>query len=110
VPSEPPSAETVQEVAKRLRALAEPVRLRILYELRSGERSVGQLVERMGCSQPNVSRHLAQLHRAGMVTRRQEGKTVHYAIGDELVFEICDSLCGRVRTDVEQRARRLAGD
>ena len=92
---DPPTLETVEDVARRLRALAEPVRLRILYELRQGERSVSELVEHMGCSQPNVSRHLAQLHRAGMVTRRKEGKTVYYAVGDELVFEICDSLCGR---------------
>lgn len=98
-----PSFETVQEVAKRLRALAEPVRLRILYELRGGELSVGELVERMGCSQPNVSRHLAQLHRARMVTRRQDGKSVRYGIGDDLVFEICDRLCGRVRDEVEKR-------
>lgn len=107
---DPPNAATVQEVTRWLKALAEPLRLRILYELRGGELTVGELVARMGCSQPNVSRHLTQLHRVGIITRRQQGKTVYYAVGSELALDICDRICGRVRAEVEQRHRLLGDD
>lgn len=50
--------------------LAEPTRLRILGQLRGGERSVGELVEQLRLPQPAVSKHLKVLREAGFVSSR----------------------------------------
>ena len=95
-------------VAERLRALAEPARLQLLNELRRGERTVTELVERSGLGQANVSKHLQLLLAAGFVDRRKEGLYTWYRIADEDVFRICEIMCGRL--EVEARSRRqLAG-
>ena len=60
------TTEMLALVAERLRALAEPARLQILNELRSGECTVSELVEATGLGQANVSKHL-QLLLAGAI-------------------------------------------
>jgi DNA-binding transcriptional ArsR family regulator len=96
-----------EPVAERLRLLADATRLRILNLLRQGERSVVDIAGRVGASQPNVSRHLALLLRAGMVTRRQEGRQVHYRVVDPFVDQICEAICGSLRAHVDRQAQRL---
>ena len=49
------SRESLEQIAARFRALSEPTRLAILQELKSGEMTVGELVEAVGLSQANVS-------------------------------------------------------
>lgn len=63
-----------------LRALAEPTRARIVSLLRHGESSVSDLCEVLGQSQPGISRHLRQLHDAGLVTRHREGSFVFFGL------------------------------
>lgn len=60
-------------IAERFKALGEPVRLRLLNELRDGERSVTELVEATKLGQANVSRHLHILYTSGLLVRRREG-------------------------------------
>jgi DNA-binding transcriptional ArsR family regulator len=96
-----------EPVAERLRLLADATRLRILNVLRQGERSVVDIAGKVGASQPNVSRHLALLLRAGMVTRRQEGRQVHYRVVDPFVDRICEAICGSLRAHVDRQAQRL---
>ncbi len=91
----------LDELAERFRALGEPARLAILDVLRNGEHSVGQLVEATGQGQANVSRHLAQLHSAGWVTRRREGTFVYYSMTDEEVKQLCDLVCGRIYRELD---------
>ena len=52
-------------IAQRFRVLGEPMRIKLLDALRDGEATVGELVDRMGASQQNVSKHLGVLHQAG---------------------------------------------
>jgi DNA-binding transcriptional ArsR family regulator len=100
--------ETLFEpVAERLRLLADATRLRIINALREGELSVVEIVERVGATQPNVSRNLALLLRGGMVTRRQQGRQVHYRIVDPFVDQICEAICGSLRAHVDRQAERL---
>ena len=61
-------------------ALAEPHRRQILDLLRERERSVGDLVERLGLSQPGVSKHLRVLREARLVRARAAGKHRLYAL------------------------------
>ena len=94
------------EVAERFKALGEPARLQLLQALRSGERSVSELVEITKLGQANVSKHLQQLVSCGYLSRRKEGTFVYYAIASNDVFMLCDVMCGRI--EEEQRARRAA--
>lgn len=84
----------IERIATRFRVIGEPMRIRLLDAMRDGEATVGELVERTGASQQNVSKHLAVLHAAELVSRRQAGREVHYAISDPTVFEICEMVCG----------------
>lgn len=89
--------ELIPMVAQRFKALAEPARLALLASLQRGERSVSQLVELTGRGQPNVSQHLKELVRAGLVAPRREGARVYYRIADPYVTRICDAVCRSVR-------------
>ena len=100
--------ELFEPVAERLRLLADATRLRILNVLRDGELSVVEIVDTVGASQPNVSRHLALLLRAGIVTRRPEGRNVHYRVVDPFVDQICEAICGSLHAHVDRQAQRLS--
>lgn len=69
-------------------AVAEPNRRRILDLLRSGERSVGELVDRIGLSQPGISKHLRVLREAGLVGARADGKQRLYTLHAEPLAEL----------------------
>jgi DNA-binding transcriptional ArsR family regulator len=76
-------------VGKYFRALGDPTRVRILELLREhGELSVGELVERLALSQPNVSNHLACLRWCGFLMTRREHPAVLYRIADDRVSEL----------------------
>lgn len=92
----------VELVAERFRVLGEPMRIRLLNELREHDASVGELREAIDASQQNVSKHLAILHQAGMVERSKVGNQTRYRISDPTVFELCDLVCGGVRQRVDQ--------
>jgi DNA-binding transcriptional ArsR family regulator len=101
--------QAIDLVAERFRSLAEPMRLRLLDALRRGERSVGDLVERTGAGQANVSKHLQTLLAAGVVARRKEGTTAYYRLADPAILELCDIVCGQVEAHLEARQRVLRG-
>jgi len=75
-----------------LQALAEPRRLQILDLLREGERPVGELVDRLGVSQPAVSKHLRVLKDAGLVEVRPDAQRRLYRIRPEPLAELDDWL------------------
>lgn len=77
----PSTLRTADPPAERLfRALSERPRLRILHLLRSGELCVGDITGVLRLPQPTVSRHLAYLRRAGLVSARARGPWMFYAL------------------------------
>ncbi len=76
-PSEPVSLETV---SLRLEALAHPVRLRLLRTLARGPHTTRELAHAWELSPPEISRHLAVLRRAGLLTSRRQGRYVRYTL------------------------------
>lgn len=76
--------------AELCKTFADPTRLIIISELRSGEKTVGTLREKIGISQPVVSRHLAVLREKGIVRARREGLNVIYSLTDPKITEACD--------------------
>jgi DNA-binding transcriptional ArsR family regulator len=75
-------------MASTFEVLAEPTRRRILDLLRDGERSVGELVDRLTLSQPGVSKHLRVLRDAGLVQVRVEAQRRWYGLRPEPLTEI----------------------
>ncbi len=83
------SAVDVATAATLFRGFADPTRLGILLALLDeGELRVKDLVERLGCSQANVSAHLSCLKECALVVDRPEGRAVHYRIAQEEVVEL----------------------
>jgi predicted transcriptional regulator len=94
-----PPPETVHHIAAMLKAMGDPVRLNILYHLRQREYTVTELVNDIGCSQANVSKHLSILKSTGLVESRTEKQNRFYHVTDPVVNSVCDSVC----TSIEKR-------
>jgi len=73
------------------RALAHPVRIRILELLVKDERSVQELQEALGLGQPVVSQQLAVLRSNNIVSGRKEGVSVRYAVRDPLIGTLLET-------------------
>lgn len=71
-------------------AVAEPRRREILDVLAGGERSVGELVDRLGVAQPVVSKHLRVLREVGLVRVRDEGRQRYYRLDAAPLREVYD--------------------
>lgn len=98
------SEEALILMAQRFRVLSDPLRLKLILALLPGERNVSSLVAATGAHQGNVSRQLATLTRAGILSRRKAGLSVFYSIADESVFDLCDLVCGSVARFHEDQA------
>lgn len=96
-------------IAQRFRIIGEPMRIRLLDHLRESEASVQELTDATEGSQQNVSKHLGVLHGAGIVSRRKDGNRVLYAIADESVLELCESVCGGLQRQLVELNELLDG-
>ena len=98
----PASEQLLERIADRLKAMADPMRLRILHALQDGERCVTDILKEVGGSQANVSKHLSVLRRTGLVECRREGVNVLYRIEDPAVFAICSTVCDSLERRVNE--------
>ena len=89
----------IELVAQHFRVLGEPMRIKLLDQLRDGDATVGELQEALGASQQNVSKHLGVMHAAG---RTKDGNHTRYSISDPSVFDLCDQVCGGVRRQLSE--------
>lgn len=101
--------ELLDLVAERFKALSDRARLQLLQALRSGPRTVSDLVAETGMGQANVSRHLALLHNSGFVSRERDGLFVRYELADKEVLKLCELVCGRIETEVAVRRKIVTG-
>jgi ArsR family transcriptional regulator len=104
----PASDQLLEKIADRLKAMADPMRLKILHSLQEGERCVNDILAEVGGSQANVSKHLSVLRRVGLVDCRREGVNVFYHIADQTVFAICRSVCDSLERQVDEEKREIA--
>lgn len=87
------SRQAAENLAKTLRAVADPTRLQLLSMLSgspSGEVTVGELAGRLGLSQPTVSHHLRIMTDDGLLHREQRGRSVWYSITPDRAAAIAD--------------------
>lgn len=82
------TASSIDLQAKLFRGFADPSRLSILEALLDQERTVSDLVETTGFTQPNVSNHLSCLRDCGLVTVRQQGRFSYYSLSDDRVAKL----------------------
>jgi len=78
--------------AKVFKALADPVRLKIIEFLRDGEKCVCEIILHVDIAQPLVSRHLKILRDSGLVRVRKEGNRRYYSVTDSKIFKIIDAI------------------
>ena len=100
--------DLAEMIAGRFKLLGEPMRLRIIDRVRSGEVGVGALADELEASQQNISKHLQILHAAGILSRRREGNSVLYSLADSGMIEMCDQVCGNMEQQLAGVARTLA--
>lgn len=94
--------------ARLFRGLSDPSRLAILEAVRTGPRSVGEIVDATGLGQSNVSNHLACLLDCGLVGREQRGRHAFYRLADERVgalLALADALLAEVASGVGECPR-----
>ena len=84
----PPSREILEAAGELLRALAAPVRIAIVLQLRESQRCVHELVDALGVPQPLVSQHLKILKAAGVVAGERSGREVLYRLADHHLAHI----------------------
>lgn len=90
---------TFDELESLFLALGDMTRLKLLALMADGPVAVGILAERLNESQPKVSRHLAYLRNAGIVTTRRDGKWIYYGIDvptDPATRRILDTVVGSI--------------
>ena len=90
--------EQIEQTAHAMRAIAHPLRLKILCVLGDNEMRVRDIVEAVGTSQSNVSQHLAILREEGVLSPRKIANHVYYSVGDprilQLIATMREVLCG----------------
>jgi ArsR family transcriptional regulator len=72
------------------KTLADPTRQMMIAELRSGEKTVGQIAEALEIIQSAASHHLAILRSKGVVRARRDGSNVYYSLVNPEIGEACD--------------------
>lgn len=80
------------EASRVMKALANEDRLLLLCQLSQGEKSVSDLEQSVGISQPSLSQQLGVLRNEGLVFTRRDGKRIFYAIADQKVLHILQLL------------------
>jgi len=101
--------ELIGQVVKRLRALADENRIRLLLRLREGECNVTTLTDDFSLGQASVSKHLAVLRDVGLVEVTRQGTQAIYRVRDESVFELCELVCNGVVRHLQQEHAAWAG-
>ncbi len=85
--------------AETFRVMSAPMRLKIISSLCNQEKNVGQLLEEIDTTQPNMSQHLNTLFKAKILGRRREGVQIYYRIINERVVTVCRAVCMQIAID-----------
>ena len=84
--------EDIVLTADALKAMGHPLRWKILCTLGNSEMSVGEIVEKIGTSQSNVSQHLDQLRNKNIVKSRRDANRIYYCVRNENLLELIGTM------------------
>jgi ArsR family transcriptional regulator len=85
--------------AETFRVMSAPMRLKIINSLCQEEKNVGQLLEEIKTTQPNMSQHLNTLHKAKILGKRRDGVQIYYRIINDRVVTLCRAVCTQIAID-----------
>jgi ArsR family transcriptional regulator len=80
--------EDILQASLAMKAIAHPLRLKVLCVLGAGELSVQDIVDSVGTSQSNISQHLAILRDKGILSTRKDANRVYYRVGDQRTLKL----------------------
>lgn len=101
---EPISLEAIELISRRFAVLSAPMRLRLIHALFEEEKNVNTLVEELGGTQANISRHLQTLTHANLLARRKDGLQVFYSVADPSILKLCELVCGSLEKQLTKQA------
>lgn len=102
-----PSILALAQVADYFKVLSELSRLQVLCTLKSSAKNVTEIIAETGLGQANVSKHLKILTQAGIVKRHPQGVSVYYQITDPVIFDLCELVCQRLETQLQEQSKQL---
>ena len=84
--------EEITLTADALKAMGHPLRWKILCTLGDNEMSVGEIVEKIGTSQSNVSQHLDQLRNKNIIASRRDANRIFYRVRNDQLLELIGTM------------------
>ncbi|MDA8172235.1 MAG: metalloregulator ArsR/SmtB family transcription factor [Nitrospiraceae bacterium] len=101
-------SKTIFEIqAEICKTIASSKRLEIINALKSGEKSVTELVDILGVPKANVSQHLAMMRHKGILKTRRDGVNIYYSIAHPKVIEACNMM-REVMVDMMRERKKIA--
>jgi len=91
--------------AELLKTLGQSTRLKILDFLKDFEKCVCEIIPAIGEQQSNTSRHLSIMRRAGLLSHRQQGKSVFYRVKDQRIFNLLKILDEIIKQQIDESSR-----
>jgi len=85
--------------AETFRVMSAPMRLKIINCLCQEEKNVGQLLDEIKTTQPNMSQHLNTLYKAKILGKRRDGVQIYYRIINDRVVSLCRAVCTQIAID-----------
>ncbi|ACB52816.1 transcriptional regulator, ArsR family [Crocosphaera subtropica ATCC 51142] len=95
--------EFLAPIADYFKVLSETSRLQILSCLKDGSMNASEISEATGLGQANLSKHLKILTEAEILSRQPKGVAIYYEIQDPMIFELCELVCGRLYSQMQQK-------
>lgn len=89
----------LENAADTFRVMSAPMRLKIINSLCEEEKNVGQLLDEIETTQPNMSQHLNTLFKSKILGKRREGVQIYYRIINKPVVALCRALCTQIAID-----------
>ncbi|WP_342620012.1 metalloregulator ArsR/SmtB family transcription factor [Rhodoferax sp. GW822-FHT02A01] len=99
-----------ESAAELFALLSTPMRLKIISAVCEKEKNVSELLELIDTTQPNMSQHLATLHRKGVLSKRREGVQIYYKLQSERVAMLCRAVCTQVAIELDDAGSIDAAD
>ncbi len=97
--------DMIVSIAYRFKILSEPMRLKILRAICSGEKTVQEIVNEAQASQANISKHLSMMYESGLVERRKDGLKCYYRLADDNVFKVCGLISKSIENNMKHRLK-----
>jgi DNA-binding transcriptional ArsR family regulator len=96
--------QVFEQAAELFRVMSAPMRLKIISSLCNSEKNVGELLNEISTTQPNMSQHLNTLYQAGVLGKRREGVQIYYRIVNDRAASMCRAVCMQIAIEGDHYA------